>query len=122
MLRLLHYVLAPRDKLPPFPEAWGAPPEENLGDAHFSILYSGIGKDYYATCTIGEKEPGWVYPGMLTRVWDAKQEVEVDQEGWEWLGLEGILALEPEMSRRIERDVQATPEGQKPRIAVLPYP
>ncbi|KAI0360589.1 hypothetical protein OH77DRAFT_1445537 [Trametes cingulata] len=73
MMRLLHWVLAPRSALPStFPAEWGAPPDSEvlrslgLANAHFSVLYSDVGKQFYQSAgpTPGAND-GWVVKGAL---------------------------------------------------------
>lgn len=113
MLRLLHYILAPREAMPPFPEAWGAPPE-NIGDAAFSVLYSDVGREYYKTCTLGEDLPGWVANESERRVYKVGEGSEAGD--WEWLDIEGVRSLEvgaEELVRRGlgERAVAISPKN-----------
>ncbi|TFY55282.1 hypothetical protein EVJ58_g8350 [Rhodofomes roseus] len=76
MMRLLHWVVAPRSALPDFPEAWGSPPEvpEELGlqKAQFSVLYSDVGKDFYQLCGPTAKPGGgWLASGAVETSWYA---------------------------------------------------
>lgn len=128
MLRLLHYVIADRGLLPPFPAKWGAPPAESLADAHFAVLYSGVGREIYRKCTRGEDVDGWSPADMVTRVWTVPQAPEAPgeqgrEQGWEWLDAAGVAAIQPEMDRRILRDVASTPSdvaAKDAKVAVLP--
>lgn len=128
MLRLLHYLLAPASTLPPFPAAWGAPPAVPRGlglqDAAFSVLYSGVGDQFYAKCTKGETEPGWICETMAVRQWnipDSETAAE-EEEGWTWLDRESLKEWEMEASRRIRRDIASTGDKSKTRLAILPDP
>jgi len=74
MLRLLHYILADPNLIPPFPSQWGAPPPSlasnfNVPIAIASILWSDVGLTFYSRCTVGPNRPGWVVKE------DANQEV-----------------------------------------------
>ncbi|KAI0764876.1 hypothetical protein C8Q74DRAFT_1318431 [Fomes fomentarius] len=90
MMRLLHWVLAPRSALqgPPnissstrsstaltFPAEWGTPPDialslESLGNAHFSVLYSDVGREFYRSCgTDAVSRNGWVVTGATETSW-----------------------------------------------------
>lgn len=76
MMRLLHWVLAPRHALPPFPEAWGAPPEVppefGVQNAQFSVLYSDVGKEFYRACgPTAEQGNGWLTRGAIETSWYA---------------------------------------------------
>lgn len=76
MMRLLHWVLAPRSALPPFPEAWGAPPdvpaELGVQNAQFSVLYSDVGKEFYRACgPTAEPGYGWLTRGAIESSWYA---------------------------------------------------
>lgn len=74
MMRLLHWVLAPRPALKvEFPSTWGAPPlvPAGFGNARFSVLYSDIGKEFYRTCGPSpEAGQGWVERGSAQTAWD----------------------------------------------------
>ncbi|KAL1408119.1 hypothetical protein Q8F55_004922 [Vanrija albida] len=120
MCRLLHYVFADSAHLPLFPEAWGAPPETRFADADFSVLFSGVGRDFYANCTIGTERPGWVAVPLVCRIWKVA-DAEVDLAGVEWVQRGGLAAVEEEMGRRIARDLPATGDASRTRVAVHPY-
>ncbi|KAI0635258.1 hypothetical protein C8Q77DRAFT_1156571 [Trametes polyzona] len=75
MMRLLHWVLAPRSALPAFPAEWGTPPDLaaepyrslGVGNALFSVLYSAVGRDFYqGTGVTPGSNDGWVATGLLT--------------------------------------------------------
>ncbi|KAF8899640.1 hypothetical protein CPB84DRAFT_1780294 [Gymnopilus junonius] len=115
MMRLLHWVLAPRSTLPErFPEQlWGEMPSRALwekadaeqvpqghGDnAVFSVLYSDIGGKFYANCSptpseVGLDKQGWVAREPISTEWAVdglvallnSREVGVDSTAsWEWL-------------------------------------
>lgn len=90
MMRLLHWVLAPRSALqgPPssssstaltFPAEWGTPPdiallESRVGvavaNAQFSVLYSDVGREFYRTCgTDAVSRNGWFVTGATETSW-----------------------------------------------------
>lgn len=123
MLRLMHYVVGDPSGLPPWPESWGSPPSDRLGDARFSVLYSGIGDRFYPSCRIGDgptSQPGWVEQRQDTRTWTI-QPGPTDNEGeWEWLGRSGTTALEEEIGRRFREDLPRLGDERKTRVAVLP--
>ncbi|BEI82893.1 hypothetical protein CcaverHIS002_0307610 [Cutaneotrichosporon cavernicola] len=125
MMRLLHYILAPADTLPPFPLTWGKPPviPSGMQDAVFSVLYSGVGKEFYAKCTKGENEPGWMPEELIVRQWNVQQPAtEPDLEGWTWLHRDELPAWEQEASHRIRRDLINKGDKNKTRLAILPDP
>ncbi|RSH87605.1 uncharacterized protein EHS24_000117 [Apiotrichum porosum] len=94
MLRLLHYTLAPKDDLPTFPKAWGAPPTTHYGDAAFSVLYSDVGPDFYQGCTVGEDRPGWVATPTDKRTWPVGQGESTWDPEWEAIDLAQAKQLE----------------------------
>ncbi|TXT13939.1 uncharacterized protein COLE_00132 [Cutaneotrichosporon oleaginosum] len=125
MMRLLHYILAPPATLPPFPSAWGAPPAipQGMQNAAFSVLYSGVGEEFYAKCTKGEHEPGYIRENLVIRQWNIKPSCGLhDQEGWTWLRRADLPAWEKEASRRIRRDLCKEGDERKIRLAILPDP
>ncbi|KAI0072073.1 hypothetical protein K474DRAFT_1711926 [Panus rudis PR-1116 ss-1] len=73
MMRLLHWVLAPRDNLPEFPSEWGAPPSlpPNVGDALFSVLSSDIGPFFYAESGPAVKGSGWIIRDPYQTIWSS---------------------------------------------------
>ncbi|KAI0944814.1 hypothetical protein AcW1_001660 [Taiwanofungus camphoratus] len=74
MMRLLHWVLAPRSALPAkFPSAWGSPPlirGLRVSNAQWSVLYSDVGEDFYRACGPDENSAaGWLVRGALKSVY-----------------------------------------------------
>lgn len=115
MLSLLHYVLADRETLPPFPEAWGAPPADNFGDAAFSVLYSDVGPTFYEACTKGDSQPGWVSDLTPKRVFPVP-EGEAAPDNWGWLDVKGVGELEDLVSDRMRAEFALGPNA----VAILP--
>ncbi|KZT10327.1 uncharacterized protein LAESUDRAFT_645084 [Laetiporus sulphureus 93-53] len=77
MMRLLHWAMASRSALPPFPAAWGSPPEVasdlQTGDGRLSVLYSDVGHAFYHACgTIAEPDNGWINRGSYETVWQGE--------------------------------------------------
>ncbi|KAI0635259.1 hypothetical protein C8Q77DRAFT_1156572 [Trametes polyzona] len=73
MMRLLHWVLAPRSALPDFPAEWGTAPDVDLlrslgvANAQFSVLYSDVGRNFYQAAGLSPgSNDGWVVEGVLT--------------------------------------------------------
>ncbi|KAI5121874.1 hypothetical protein M0805_001082 [Coniferiporia weirii] len=92
MMSLLHWVIAPRALLPPFPKQWGAPPPEpaDCGNAKFSVLYSDIGPDFYKSASPSEESEGWVVRDPVSTIWDVPKDTsDVDstesETSVEWL-------------------------------------
>ncbi|KAF8322721.1 hypothetical protein DL93DRAFT_1054706 [Clavulina sp. PMI_390] len=83
MLRLLHYVLAPTNCLPPFPaDLYGPPPvigptRVRLGAALFSVLYSDIGKDFYRSCGPTPQTSGWEVRDPWSVIWPVPEDFSV---------------------------------------------
>ena len=75
MMQLLHWVLAPRSSLPSFPEAWGEPPVDGLGDATVSVLYSDIGPRFYAESGPSEDSKGWIARDPISTIFSVPQEL-----------------------------------------------
>jgi hypothetical protein len=70
MMRLLHWVLAPINTLPPFPPEWGSPPPDGPHDAQFSVLYSDIGSEFYANCgPVPQDRTGWKTTSPVSTFW-----------------------------------------------------
>ena len=97
MMQLLHWVLAPRANLPPFPESWGAPPVESFGDATVSVLYSDIGEHYYANAGPDETAKGWITRDPVSTMF----EVPLDQPR---LDTSALLLSERECLEMWEKD------------------
>ena len=74
MMRLLHWVLAPKSSLPSvFPAEWGDPPPRvsAVGDASFSVLFSDIGERFYRQAgTLPNTEDGWMISDPVSTTWD----------------------------------------------------
>ncbi|KAG1859208.1 hypothetical protein F4604DRAFT_1589089 [Suillus subluteus] len=94
MMRLLHWVIASRDNLPEFPEAWGTPPEEvaGAGGGLFSVLWSDVGEEFYRSAGPGGEGDGWETRGPVSTIWEVDTE-EGDDEGWKWLTQEQLKGL-----------------------------
>jgi hypothetical protein len=91
-------------------------------DAAFSILFSGIGDKYYASCKQGEgasSKAGWIRQPITSRTWDVSAESPYagSQEGWKWLGADELGNLEAQTSEVMKVDLEGT-EGKT--FAVLP--
>jgi hypothetical protein len=123
MLRLLHYVLSPREHMPPFPAKWGVPPPAFFGDAAFSVLYSDVGPDFYATCTKGETEPGWVAvrrPHRIFKVPSPGPGPSPLPPDTRVLNLEDAGELEAPTTDTLRQEMEALPGIDRPRAAILP--
>jgi hypothetical protein len=99
MMRLLHWLLARQDMLPPdFPvDEWGQPPERRedlgMGQGLFSVLYSDVGP-FYGSCGMLPNTKGWEIQGNLSFIWDIdrtdSQPPTLESSSWKWLDLDGI--------------------------------
>lgn len=123
MLQLLHYVLAPSEALPPFPEAWGAKPVAYLGDAAFSVLYSDVGPEFYERCTIGEDKPGWVKEPTAKRVWTLAPlpagSIAPNIAADEILNFDKLAKLETVAAEQVIRTVEEAPKD-KVQLGIIP--
>lgn len=128
MMRLLHWMLAPRAYLGDFPSAWGEPPvgPELLlcGDAVFSALWSDVGT-FYGTCGPSPTARGWTICGNESTTWNIanpktgfeKKEVS----GWTWVGPDDIKGLMVDESERMTDDVTKYGDSSAPpRFTFLP--
>ncbi|CAK9783819.1 hypothetical protein CC85DRAFT_330088 [Cutaneotrichosporon oleaginosum] len=88
-LQLLHYALAPREALPPFPD-WGMPPH-GPRDARLSFLHSGIDGAFYTACTQGLERAGWVLKPPHTRLLTVRGPAEAE---YEMLGAKDVAELQ----------------------------
>lgn len=126
ILQLIHYLIAPGDLLPPFPDAWGPKPDIGPMDGQFSILFSGIGDKYYATCKQGDghaAKDGWIRQPVTSRTWDVSSYSvgSLDQKGWEWLGADKLKDLEDEAGDQMKKDIsEQHMEIDKHSFLVLP--
>jgi len=95
MMRLLHYVLASSEALPPFPPEWGGPPPAapaNILPGSFSALYSDIGPNFYQLCGPGGSRAGWTVRGHSQTVWQTRLfERRTDQ--LRWLSIEDCIRV-----------------------------
>ncbi|KDQ61629.1 hypothetical protein JAAARDRAFT_150491 [Jaapia argillacea MUCL 33604] len=114
MMRLLHWVLAPKTALPAeFPTAWGEPPERvrGVGDAGFSALYSDVGEDFYSACGVEEASvEGWDVRGPVGTVWELpKARVEgtpTSRKEWVWLDEDEMEDVWKQDVELMKRDVE----------------
>lgn len=68
-----------------------------FGDAAFSVLYSGIGDKYYATCRQGEgldSKEGWIRLPVTSRTWDVSNVASELPAGSRVLGFDQLENLE----------------------------
>ena len=91
-------------------------------DAAFSILFSGIGDKYYASCKQGEgttSKAGWIRQPITARTWDISAQTPYagTQEGWKWLGPDELGDLEVQTQQTMKQDLEDA-EGES--FAVLP--
>jgi hypothetical protein len=106
------------------------------------VLYSGVGKSYYASARMGlgpSSLPGWVFKGTPTRTYtielpatststpseeqDQKPEQRAEKstpDGWEYLSAEKVRELEPRVAEEIEKQLRERETGGKVQVAVLP--
>jgi hypothetical protein len=116
ILQLVHYLIAPSNLLPPFPETWGPKPDIGPMNADFSILFSGIGEKYYATCRQGEgqsSKAGWIRQPITSRTWDISQYKSGTglQDRWEWLGPDQLEVLESEGEAAMRDEIAGSRTG-----------
>jgi hypothetical protein len=128
MLRLLHWVLAPRTSLPSFPLLeWGASPAESLlaGDARFSYLGSDLG-DFYRTIGPTKETIGWdvIQPNSI--VWPISRfipgsTVNDAEIAWRWLDEASALKIWDADAQLMKEEVKSTAvsEGEV-LLAILP--
>jgi hypothetical protein len=128
-MRLLHYVLAPPEYLPPFPAEWGAPPAvQGFRDGRFSVLYSALGEKYYAECRKGagtDSQLGWVRQKATLRTWTIPEQGDDKGDdklgdGWTWMDPEELKSLEPGAVREMRKTIVSRGDPKKTRLAVLP--
>jgi hypothetical protein len=117
MMRLLHWALAPQAHA--FPAAWGAPPART-GASAASVLYSGIGAEFYARCGPEEaRAGGWALAGPVWSTLPAA--ADVDAAEWEVLDLRRAEEVWEEDAVLMEADVaRAGRASGKATLALLP--
>ena len=91
-------------------------------DAAFSILFSGIGDKYYASCKQGEgasSKAGWIRQPITARTWDVSAESPYtgSQKGWKWLGPDDLEDLEAQTTETMKVNLESA-DGKS--FAVLP--
>jgi hypothetical protein len=97
-------------------------------DAEFSILFSGIGDKYYASCRQGEgaeSKPGWIRQPITARTWDVSEvsssSDDVNQDGWKWLNADELESLETEAADDLRRSLSGKDvDDQQSTFLVLP--
>lgn len=117
MMRLLHWVLAPRDLLPNFPENWGIPPpiHPGCGDGLFSALYSDIGDQFYRNAGPDEMTDGWIVRDPKGTIWDVAKDlpslssvsVPVSGLSVHWLDEDGCKELWKKDTELMKTDLSA---------------
>lgn len=116
MMKLLHWVLAPRHALPKvFPTAWGSPPTvpDGFGNGQFSVLYSDVGPHFYFRCGPDGRKTGWRVTGPIHTIWDvaatrgALQSPGADNLSWLWLSKEQCITLWASDLAIMQRDLQS---------------
>lgn len=117
LLKLLHYVIASPDALPPFPSAWGAPPAEldpslrkAIPYATAAFLWSDVGPTFYEKCTIGEQLPGYVMEedknrALVWKVLPSTGEGAHGKSDWEWLYESDVPDVTKTFSKVVQNDV-----------------
>ncbi|KAF8972632.1 hypothetical protein BDZ97DRAFT_1901166 [Flammula alnicola] len=95
MMRLLHWLIAPREYLPKeFPIEWGSPPvrPSYISDGAFSVLYSDVGENFYRLCGPAPDKDGWLVTSPITTTWDVVKSHELlstaereEKLAWKWL-------------------------------------
>jgi hypothetical protein len=129
MLKLLHYVLAPSDSIPPFPKAWGTPPKplspeirKTVPFASAAFLWSDVG-DFYAKCTVGEDRPGYLIEDEKNRalVWKVlpikskSADADADDQ-WTWIYEKDILETVTDELEQITKDTFAKADSSSKTI------
>lgn len=130
MMRLLHWVLAQPNYLPPsFPDQWGSPPDlvVGRGDARFSVLYSDVGGGFYSECgpdlTPGS---GWTVGSVVQTTWDITPELlkataNGDSVGqWRWLSAEDVKLVWEVDADLIKKEIASLAPKDKVSFACLP--
>ncbi|PCH44914.1 hypothetical protein WOLCODRAFT_133434 [Wolfiporia cocos MD-104 SS10] len=103
MMRLLHWILAPRSSMPDkFPAAWGGPPKAfvHTGDARFSVIYSDVGSEFYRACGPSPSlREGWLERGSIQTALDTSTapatyaEDQVAEKSWHLLSENDVNAV-----------------------------
>ncbi|RDX54608.1 hypothetical protein OH76DRAFT_1397971 [Lentinus brumalis] len=132
MLRLLHWVLAPRSALPStFPSEWGAPPDIEMlksvgvANAQFSVLYSDVGRDFYDWCgTDPTSRDGWVVCGATDTFWklDASDPIAAKKTDVRFarLSVSDLAALYEHDARWIKEDLVHYARPGRTQFTFLP--
>lgn len=127
MLRLLHYVIAVRAYLPPFPPAWGAPPTipesiaQNLPRAWASVLWSDMGSKFYPRCTIGLDRPGWTGAAYSTELkWTLKRDDGLSTSPWRVLYPSDLPRITQHLTAKRKQNLALMEEGKASMMAIDP--
>ncbi|KAJ3497207.1 hypothetical protein NLJ89_g10380 [Agrocybe chaxingu] len=134
MMRLLHWILAPKLKLPvgTFPPEWGAPPERpgHIFEAAFSVLYSDVGADFYAQCgPYGESNGGWILTEPTATTWSLptifENETllaakETGQLAWKWLGGSSTNEIWDADAKLFADEMKTAATGKPIEVTFLP--
>ncbi|TDL23748.1 hypothetical protein BD410DRAFT_148606 [Rickenella mellea] len=124
MMSLLHWVLAPRDALSPFPASWGQPPPEvpGFGNASFSTLYSDVGEFYKIAGPAGA-DGGWVIRDPVATIWQVPKTntpTILSGEGLRWLDEDGVEDIWKKDAELMQLDMTSS-TSSKNLFTLLPH-
>lgn len=119
MLSLLHYAISIPSTLPPFPTAWGAPPQDTVRprDATFATLWSDVGPEFYRKVLVGQGDgarDGWVMQWDAQVKWNVEPSDAAEELPKGWRALDEVTdipadVLPQQSSRYLETATKRLP-------------
>ncbi|KAF8920796.1 hypothetical protein CPB85DRAFT_1273035 [Mucidula mucida] len=129
MMRLLHWLLAPHEVFPAFPEEWTLPERPaQLVPGAFSTLWSDVGS-FYQYCGPTTEQDGWILGNANGTFWEVEESIKAlgdqkeDQYKWRWLtssAMPDLWEREKEVMKRDMNVFSTSAEGCRAMFSFLP--
>lgn len=128
-MRLLHWLLAPHEVFPAFPEEWTLPERPaQLVPGAFSTLWSDVGS-FYQYCGPTTEQDGWILGNANGTFWEVEESIKAlgdqkeDQYKWRWLtssAMPDLWEREKEVMKRDMNVFSTSAEDCRAMFSFLP--